>query len=456
MRLALFRIAEFTGASGDFPPEVIPAGYSIDSRTIKEGELFIAVKGERLDGHDFVEAALKAGACAAIVSRKHLGRFASRQNLMAVDDTLRALQTIATATRMLWNKPLVGVTGSAGKTTTKDAIAHLLATRHRVLKSQGNLNNQFGLPLQLLKLEAEHDIAVIEMGMSRPGEIRSLAKIARPDTGVVTCVAPVHLEFFQCVAEIARAKFELIAGLHAGGIAVLNVDDPYVCQFGRDFHGKVVTFGISHPADVRAEDIQERGTEGSTFKLVIDGLTEEVSLPLLGRHNVMNALAAVATALEYKVSPSEAAAALATLKPPDKRGEVFTLAGATIVNDCYNSNPTALNFMVDALAKIEAARRIVVAGEMLELGPTAEALHAQCGEHMAGKVDILIGVRGLAAPMVSAAHKQGIEAHFVPTPEDAGDMLANMVRANDAVLLKASRGVRLERALEILKQRLHT
>jgi UDP-N-acetylmuramoyl-tripeptide--D-alanyl-D-alanine ligase len=456
MRLALFRIAEFTGASGDFPPEVIPAGYSIDSRTIKEGELFIAVKGERLDGHDFVEAALKAGACAAIVSRKQVARFASRQKLMAVDDTLRSLQTIATATRMLWNKPLVGVTGSAGKTTTKDAIAHLLATRHRVLKSEGNLNNQFGLPLQLLKLEAEHDIAVIEMGMSRPGEIRSLAKIARPDTGVVTCVAPVHLEFFQCVSEIARAKFELIAGLHAGGIAVLNADDPYVCQFGRDFHGKVVTFGISPPADVRAEDIRERGTEGSTFKLVIDGLTEEVSLPLLGRHNVMNALAAVATALEYKVSPSEAAAALATLKPPDKRGEVFTLAGATIVNDCYNSNPTALNFMVDALAKIEATRRIVVAGEMLELGPTAEALHAQCGAHMAGKVDILIGVRGLAAPMVSAAHKQGIEAHFVPTPEDAGDMLANMVRANDAVLLKASRGVRLERALEILKQRLHT
>lgn len=455
MRLPLFRIAEFIGATGEFPTDLAPAGYSIDSRTVREGELFLAVKGERLDGHDFVEQALAAGAIAAVVSKHQLGRYASKQKLLVVDDTLRALQTLATAVRMLWNKPVIAVTGSAGKTTTKDAIAHLLSVRHRVLKSEGNLNNHFGLPLQLLKLESQHDIAVIEMGMSRLGEICALGKIARPDVGVVTCVAPVHLEFFQCVAEIARAKFELIEGLHAGGIAVLNADDPYVSQFGRDFHGRVITFGITHPADVRAENISDRGALGSSFTMVVDGWREEVALPLLGQHNVVNALAAVATALEHKVTPSEAAAALATMKPAEKRGEVLSFAGATIVNDCYNSNPTALNSMVDALAKIEAKRRIVVAGEMLELGPAGEELHVRCGEHMSGKVDVLIGVRGLAGAMVGAAHKAGVEAHFVPSPEEAGEMLATMLRPDDAVLLKASRGVRLERALETLKQRLH-
>jgi UDP-N-acetylmuramoyl-tripeptide--D-alanyl-D-alanine ligase len=454
VKLSLGRVAEFISATGQFQPDACARGFSIDSRTVQAGEVFFAVRGERFDGHDFVEPALAAGASAAVVARSQVDRFRSRQGLLAVNDTLQALQTLATAARMLWGKPVIAVTGSAGKTTTKDAIAHLLSTRYRVLKSEGNLNNHFGLPLQLLHLQPEHEIAVVEMGMSHLGEIAALGKIARPDVGVVTCVAPVHLEFFSSVAEIARAKFELIESIHAGGVAVLNADDPYVSQFGRDFHGKVVTFGVDPSADIRAEEIQELGEQGISFTLVVDSVREPVRLPLIGRHNVKNILAACAVALEYKLAPSEAAAAVSSLRAPSKRGEVLHLGGATIVNDCYNSNPTALDSMVDALGKIPAQRRIVVAGEMLELGPAGEQLHAASGEHMAGQVDVLIGVCGLASSMVRAANKAGIESHFVPSSEDAGAMLVKIVRPGDVVLMKASRGVKLERALEILRKKL--
>ena len=264
MILPLSRIADFIAASADLPRglrEQVAQAYSIDSRTIGPGQLFFAVKGERLDGHDFVASALEKGAVAAVVRKDQLHRYASHAQLLAVEDTLVALQTLATAVRKFWGKPLVGVTGSAGKTTTKEAIAHVLATRFRVLKSEGNFNNHFGLPLMLLKLEPEHDVAVIEMGMSHAGEIRALAKIAQPEIGVVTNVAPVHLEFFDSIAGIARAKYELIESLPANGTAVLNADDEYVSQFGRDFRGKVVLYGTQPAAIVRAENIQPKGAE---------------------------------------------------------------------------------------------------------------------------------------------------------------------------------------------------
>src|SRR5437867_9373103 len=262
MKLPLSRIAEFVSASGSYDGNVIAQRYSIDSRTIQPGDLFFAVKGERLDGHDFVEQALSKGAIAAVVRKDQLGRYLVNTPLLPVADTLVALQTLATAVRRLWGKPLVGVTGSAGKTTTKEAIAHVLSTRYRVLKSEGNFNNHFGLPLMLLKLEPGQETAVIEMGMSHPGEIAALAKIAHPEIGVVTNVAPVHLEFFKSVSDIARAKYELIESLPAGGTAVLNADDEYVSQFGRDFKGKVVTYGLGPTADVRAEHIKTLGAGG--------------------------------------------------------------------------------------------------------------------------------------------------------------------------------------------------
>jgi UDP-N-acetylmuramoyl-tripeptide--D-alanyl-D-alanine ligase len=451
MKLPLARIAEFLGASGEFDPSAIATGYSIDSRTIRPGELFFAVKSERMDGHDFVWQALEKGAVAAVVAAGKLDGVSSQAGLIVIEDTLVALQTLAKSVRRLWGKPLVAVTGSAGKTTTKEAIAHVLSSRFHVLKSEGNFNNHFGLPLMLLKLEPEHDAAVVELGMSHAGEITALAQIAQPETGVVTNVAPVHLEFFSSVAEIARAKYELIESLPAKGTAILNADDEYVSQFGRDFKGRVITYGFTSTATVRAESLKSLGEKGSAFEIVVGERRERAILPLVGSHNVYNALAATAVAVERGLTLAEVVTSLASLAPADKRGQVARIGNITVINDCYNSNPKALAAMVDALAAMPARRRIVVAGEMLELGPQGEAMHRESGKHIAAQgIDMLIGVRGLASQMVEAAKQAGIGAEFVATPEDAGNWLARETREGDVVLLKASRGVKLEKALEQL------
>jgi len=455
MKLPLSRIAEFTSATGDYDPRAVAQGYSIDSRTVQSGDFFFAVKGERLDGHDYVEQALSKGAIGALVRKDQLARYPAKAGLLAADDTLIALQTLATAVRKLWGKTAIGITGSVGKTTTKDAMAHLLAVRHRVHRSKGNFNNHFGLPLGLLTLEPEYDLAVIEMGMSHAGEIAALAKIAKPNEGVVTSVGPVHLEFFDSVAGIARAKYELIEALPHGGTAVLNGDDPYVCQFGRDFKGKVILFGLKPTADVRAENIEALGAEGTRFDLIYQELRQSVRSPLLGMHNVYNVLAAAAVALQHGITPSEIAATLPTLEPADKRGQVVQLGNITVLNDCYNSSPKALMAAVDTLTAMPARRRIVVAGEMLELGTTSEKLHRESGSYIASKkLDFLLGVRGLAKPMVEAALEAGMKAEFVATPEEAGDWLARDTREGDVVLLKASRGVKLEKALEVWQRKL--
>ena len=468
MKLPLSKVAEFIsatthpGTASSTVREEFAKAYSIDSRTIGSGELFFAVKGERLDGHDYVDAALQKGAVGAVVRKDELYRYTEKSRLLAVEDTLVALQALATAVRKLWGKPLIGVTGSAGKTTTKEAIAHVLGARFNVLKSEGNFNNHFGLPLMLLKLEPEHDVAVIEMGMSHAGEIRALAKIAQPEIGVVTNVAPVHLEFFDSIAGIARAKYELIESLPSTGTAVLNADDEYVSQFGRDFKGRVITYGIRAAGahvDVRAEDIRSAGAEGSQFFVVAGSGRQPARLPLVGEHNILNALAAVAVGMARGLTLPECVVALATMTPPDKRGQVLHLGNITVINDCYNSNPKALNAMVDALAAMPAARRIVVAGEMLELGPAGAEMHRAAGQHIAAKkIDLFVGVRGLAQAMVEGAREagapeSGTQAEFVATPEEAGEWLARETRDNDVVLLKASRGVKLEKALEAWKAR---
>jgi UDP-N-acetylmuramoyl-tripeptide--D-alanyl-D-alanine ligase len=305
-------------------------------------------------------------------------------------------------------------------------------------------------------LQPEHEIGVVELGMSHAGEIRDLAQIARPNMGVVTNVAPVHLGFFNSVAEIARAKYELVESLPSSATAVLNAGDEYVVQFGKDFKGKVVTFAIGRPADVRAENVEQRGTDGSVFDVIAGSRRERARLPLVGVHNVSNALAAIAVARENGIDLAPAVAALGTLAPADKRGQVMQLAGATVVNDCYNSNPKALISMVDALAGMQPGddgRRIIVAGEMLELGSAGEQLHRRCGAHMAERgIDLVLGVRGLAQHIVEAAREGGAAAAFVPTSDEAGEWLAREVRPGDVVLLKASRGVRLEKALEVWQQ----
>jgi len=368
------------------------------------------------------------------------------------DCVLRALQQLAHAVRREWGGRVIGVTGSAGKTTTKDAVAQVLGAQFKVLKSAGNLNNGFGLPLQLLKLEREHEVAVIEMGMNHAGEIAALAKIAEPDWGVVTNVAPVHLEFFaDGIAGIARAKYELIEALPADGIAVLNFDDSYVASFGRGLGSRAVFYGMGEGAEVRAVHVVEVGAEGLVFTVEARGERASVQLRMLGRHNVPNVLAAIAVGLRSGIGLAECAAAVSELRAGDKRGEVLEWRGAMLINDCYNSNPKALDAMVDALIAVPAERHIVVAGEMLELGPETEALHAACGLRMVQRgIGMVVGVRGAAKALVDAAQTGGAAAVFVGSAEEAGEWMKANVRAGDAVLLKASRGVRLERALTVL------
>jgi UDP-N-acetylmuramoyl-tripeptide--D-alanyl-D-alanine ligase len=457
LKLTIGQVADWIHADGEFDTLALAMGYGIDSRTIGAGELFFAVCGERLDGHDYVQAALANGAVGAVVSNRWIvPAEVDEKRLLRVADcedcVLRALQQLALAVRRQWGGRVIGVTGSAGKTTTKDAIAEVLGVKFNVLKSAGNLNNGFGLPLQLLKLEREHEVAVIEMGMNHEGEIAALAKIAEPDWAVVSNVGPVHLEFFpDGIAGIARAKYELIEALPKDGVAVLNFDDPYVALFGKGLGARAIFYGMGQGAEVRAVHVTEVGAEGVIFTVEVKGERASVQLKMLGRHNVPNALAAIATGLKSGIGLGECAAAVGEMRAGNKRGEVLEWRGAMLINDCYNSNPAALNAMVDALMAIPAQRHIVVAGEMLELGPEAEGLHAGCGLRMAELgVEFVLGVRGVAGAMVAAAERAGAEGLFVESPEEAGEWLVANVRAGDVVLLKASRGVRLENALAVI------
>jgi len=461
MRLTLGQVADWMHAEGDFTESAEVVGYSIDSRTIAAGELFFAVKGERLDGHEYVGPALANGAVAAVVSMRWLAPADIPEcKLLRVPDrdgegVLLSLQRLAHEVRKSWGGRVIGITGSAGKTTTKEAVAQVLSAKLRVLKSQGNLNNAFGVPLQLLRIEPEHEVAVIEMGMNHAGEIAALAKIAGPDWGVVSNVAPVHLEYFPDGIEgIARAKYELVQALPSDGLAVLNCDDEHVARFGEGMGDRAVFYGLQECAQVRAVQVTELGTDGVMFTVEAGGQRATVQLQLMGRHNVHNGLAAIAVGLRSGISLEECASALGALSAGDKRGEVKEWHGAKLINDSYNSNPRALDAMVDALLAIPVeGRHIVVAGEMLELGPEGAALHGACGRRMAARgVDVVIGVRGLAEALVEGATEGGATALFVATPEEAGAWAKANVAAGDAVLFKASRGVRLERALAALEQ----
>ena len=454
MKLMLGQVADWIHAEGDFTTSFEAVGYSIDSRTIGAGELFFAVTGERVDGHDYVATALANGAVAAVVSHHWLPPDEMDPcRLLFVpegeDCVLKAMQTLANRVRRAWGGRVIGVTGSAGKTTTKEMIAGVLSAQFSVLKSDGNLNNHFGVPLQLLRLEPEHQVAVIEMGMNHGGELTTLAKIAEPDWAVVSNVAAVHLEFFPDGIEgIAKAKYELVQALGPDGLAILNAEDERVRQFGRGMGDRAVFYGVGAGAGVRAEDVVEEGLDGVRFTVVAGDERAAVSLRMLGRHNVLNALAAIAAGWKSGMCLAVCAAAVGALRAPDKRGVVLTWRGATLINDCYNSNPVALDAMVDALASVTATRRIVVAGEMLELGSDAAVLHRACGARMAGHgIDMIIGVRGLAKDLVEGAQGAGVEAIFVESPAEAGAWLQRELGPGDAVLLKASRGVRLEGAL---------
>jgi UDP-N-acetylmuramoyl-tripeptide--D-alanyl-D-alanine ligase len=464
MRWTVEEVARALGVTppGGLDPLARLAGVSIDSRTVARDQLFVAIHGPRHDGHDFVVAALEAGAMAGLVEAGHLSRYTEpvRSKLFAVPDTPAALQGLAKAVRTRWGRRLAAVTGSAGKTTTKEILAALLAARFRVLKSEGNLNNEYGLPLQLLRLEESDDAAVVELGMNHPGELRRLAEIACPDVGVVTRVAPVHLEFFASVDEIALAKRELIEGLVGQeSVAVLNADDPRVSRFAQVAPGRVLTFGVSERADFRAENIKDRGLEGIDFDFVAPQGRARLRLPLAGRHQVSNALAALAAASVWGVGAAEALEVFPNLEATGMRGRVLQYeAGFTVINDCYNSNPVALAAMVELLANTPASgRRLLAAGEMLELGPTSADLHHEAGRAAAShKLDWVIGVQRDAEQFVRGAIKAGhpaAQTKFFESSTEAGAFVGSLLQKGDVLLVKGSRGVKMERVIEAIDSR---
>lgn len=447
-----------TSCSG---PERMATGYSIDSRTVRPGDLFFAIRGRNYDGHEFVASALERGAVGAVVEWgfSDLAPRGLVPALVPVRNPTDALQRLALAVRTKWARTLVAITGSAGKTTTKEMLASILARRFSVLKTAGNLNNDYGLPLTLLGLEPSHEVAVVELAMSAPGEIARLARLAAPQVGVVTNVAPVHLQFFDSVDSIARAKRELIDNLGASSTAVLNHDDPRVRGFADGFGGRIVTFGFTPGATFQALDLGMPREGEVEFRVKGEGLDESFHLPVPGRHNVQNALAAVAAASLFEIPPSGIREALAGFQTLRQRCEIIHLPdGITVLNDSYNSNPLAMERMLETLAAWPGAkRRIVVAGEMLELGATSPELHRKVGRKcVESSIDCLLAVQGDARFFLDGAMERGMpqeKCQFVQCAEEAGKFCADFLRQGDVVLVKGSRGVHLEKAVDLLQSR---
>ena len=453
MILNLQEVARAMQAAGEVRP--IPVtGWSVDTRTQNAGDLYFALRGPNHDGHDYVASAIRNGAAGVVVEAGRELPPGIGGERLAVADTLRALQDLGAWARRRWDGRVVGVTGSAGKTTTKDAIADLLQVELAVGRTIGNFNNHVGVPLSILRLPDECRAAVLEMGMNHAGEIRVLAGIARPDVGVVTNVGYAHVEFFGSIDGVAAAKRELIEALPPDGIAVLNADDARVRAF-RDTHpGRTVTFGFAEDADVRAEAFESSSADaaGGPSLTRFRALGVDFETTLSGRHGVMNLLAAIAVARVFDIAPERLREPVRRFSAGKMRGERTEHRGVAIWNDCYNSNPEASQSMIDVLRETPARRRFAVLGEMLELGRASEELHRRVGRYAADHgVDFLIGVHGQASVMVEEAVRAGLPANRASFFEDAceaGDYLRTLARSGDAVLFKASRGVRVERALE--------
>lgn len=422
---------------------------SIDSRTLEPGSVFVALRGPNHDGHDYVRAAFEKGAAAAVVERPVEGC----GPLEIVPSVLEWLQGTAAAVRGGWNGLVVGVTGSAGKTTTKEAVAAVLSARLRTGKTQGNYNNHIGVPLTLLNLPDDAEAAVVEIGMNHAGEILRLAEIAQPRIGVVTNVGTAHIENLGSIEAIAAAKRELVESLPPGGVAVLNGDDARVRAMADAFAGQTVFYGSSSFVPSEAPHVR-----ASNVVWLPDGVQFEVPdvgsffCPLAGRGGLMAALAALAVARALDWDPGQWKETIARLKTVPMRLERIERNGAVIWNDCYNSSPEAAMMMLDLLAETPAVRRIAVLGEMLELGEWSAPLHREVGRHAAARaVDLLVGVRGDARQMLAGAIEAGLppaKTAYFDDPAEAGAFVKEYAREGDALLLKGSRGVRMERALE--------
>jgi UDP-N-acetylmuramoyl-tripeptide--D-alanyl-D-alanine ligase len=449
MEITLGQVQKATGATFDGDASAMVHGWSIDSRTIAPGDLFFALNS----GHQFIDAAFEKGAIAAITQKGDRRHFSPPDNplrisdlargrnvvcpLFGVEDTLLALQQLAHYGRRTWSKPIIAITGSAGKTSTKDIIAALLSVRMKVGKTTGNFNNHIGLPLSLLRIPDDAQVAVLEMGMNHAGEIRDLCRIASPDIGVITNVGYAHIENFDSIEGIAAAKRELIESLPPTGTAVLNADDPRVLGFSLAHGGQTMTYSLS-----QAEDLTFT-PGGATFTYEYTHFKTSLS----GTHSISNILAGIAVANLFGIPPAALVEAVAALTPGKMRGERHQWNGITILNDAYNSNPEAARHMLDLLRNEPATRRIAVLGEMLELGSMSEHLHRELGAYATG-LDLLIGIHGAARFMVDEAK---IPAQFFETPELAGAFLKTIVQPGDTILFKGSRGTHVETALATME-----
>lgn len=443
---------------------------SIDSRTVKAGDLFFAIHGERFDGHEFVAGAIGSGAAGVVIHRADSVEAAREAApvgpppiVIEVEDTTRALQALARDVRRQSGARVVAITGSAGKTTTKEVTAAFLALRYRTFRNKGNLNNHIGLPLSLLELRTRPEMAVVELGMSAPGEIRTLVAIAEPDVRVWTNVGEAHLESFPSVDAIADAKAEILEGADRDACLVMNADDARVAARTQSFAGRVRTFGIENQADVRASNVEDRGLDGMRATVSIGaafGKAESVTLeiPLLGRANLANVLAGMAVALDADVPLHAIVERAATLSPASHRGEVSRLSsGVTVMDDAYNANPLAVRRTLEVIAsEPHARRRVAVLGEMLELGPESVRLHEECGRAaVRSKIDVIVTVgkesaRALGEAAVAAGLAREAVSHFADSAS-AAEAVAALVQPGDVVLVKGSRGVRLERVVERLQ-----
>lgn len=454
MRLSAREVAALARGTLVVGPEnAVVDSVSIDSRKIEGGDLFVAIEGPRFDGHDFVDRAIAAGALGVVVHKELTtdpGVFQVR-----VEDTTRALQDLAHGVRARAAAPVIAITGSMGKTTTKDAAAAAIAPERTVLKTEGNLNNHYGVPLTLLRL-GDEEVVVLEMGMSAAGEIERLAEIARPDVGVLTNVSGVHLEFFESVEAIADAKGELYGALGDDATAVVNADDPLVLAQARRFEGRKLRYGLGEDVDLRARNI-EASALGLQFVVEEREGSATVATPLHGRHNVHNLLAGIAAARAVGVSLESAVAGLRAIEPAAHRGERIELPGGLLVIDeTYNANPRAVECALDELAETAAKRRVAVLGDMMELGPEAAALHERVGRHAARRgVHLLVGVGELSRHLLDGAVSEGLEASRTLWCRDAGeaaDAVSTRVREGDVLLFKASRSIGLEEAIRGLRR----
>ncbi|HEX9368134.1 MAG TPA: UDP-N-acetylmuramoyl-tripeptide--D-alanyl-D-alanine ligase [Vicinamibacterales bacterium] len=436
--------------------------WSIDTRSLGPGDLFVAVRGDRFDGHDFVAAALAAGAAGAVVTATpalpEAGKAGPAPLLIQVADTTRALQDGAREVRRRSGAKVVAITGSAGKTTTKELTAELLSAKYTVFRNRGNLNNHIGLPLSLLELRSRPDVAVVELGMNHAGELRTLVGIAEPDVRVWTNVGDAHAGFFASADAIADAKAEILEKARPGDLLVANADDEWIRARAGRFAGRTRTFGVSAGADYRASAVRHRGLDGMAATVTTPRGDVHVETPLLGTGNLLNLLAATAVAVEMDVPLGVIAERAATLTPAARRGELLRLPGGiTLIDDSYNSSPAALKQSLETVgASTGSARKVAVLGEMLELGAHAERLHAECGRAAAGAgLDLLIAVGGdPARRLADAARAAGMPAStvvHVATSAEAADVAREKVRPGDLVLVKGSRGIRTDRVVDRLK-----